>query len=131
PTIDELNQWAKSFEYLLSHKYGRVAFRIFLKSEFCEENMEFWLACEKFTKIKSQSQLRTRARSIYKEFIKSKSPKEVNLDSHTKETIAQSLQWPAVSCFAKAQKIIYLLMENSSYPRFIESDLYKELCARA
>ncbi|MFT7796591.1 regulator of G-protein signaling 2-like [Arapaima gigas] len=131
PTLDEVNQWAKSFDCLLSHKYGQAAFSIFLKSEFCEENLQFWLACQEYKKTKSLSQLRTRARSIYEEFVKSESPKEVNLDFHTKEAIAQSLQWPALSCFYKAQQIIYSLMENSSYPRFIESELYKELCARA
>lgn len=58
---------------------GKAAFQIFLKSEFCEENIEFWLTCEEFRKIKSPAKLSLRAKSIYEEFIKNESPKEVNI----------------------------------------------------
>ncbi|XP_036377054.1 regulator of G-protein signaling 2-like [Megalops cyprinoides] len=130
-TVDEVNEWAQSLEKLLTHKYGKAAFQIFLKSEFCEENMEFWLACEDFRKIKSPSKLTSRANSIYEEFIKSKAPKEINLDFYTKDGIIQNLQMPTPSCFVTAQKKIYNLMENSSYPRFIDSEIYKDLHAVA
>ncbi|KAJ8390447.1 hypothetical protein AAFF_G00103820 [Aldrovandia affinis] len=131
PTAEEVKQWALSFERLLSHKYGQAAFQIFLKSEFCEENLEFWLACEEFRKITSPEKIASRAKRIYEEFVKSESPKEVNLDYHTKDTVTQNLRRPTPTCFAGAQKKIYNLMENSSYLRFIQSELYKELCALA
>ncbi|KAK1805990.1 hypothetical protein P4O66_013035, partial [Electrophorus voltai] len=38
--------------------------------EFCEENIEFWLACEEFQQIKSPSKRISRAKAIYKKFIK-------------------------------------------------------------
>ncbi|KAG9338391.1 hypothetical protein JZ751_025795 [Albula glossodonta] len=131
PTIEEVRQWAQSFDRLLSHKYGQTAFRFFLKSEFCEENLEFWLACEEFRKIRSPEKLASRARKIHEKFIKTSSPKEVNLDYHTKDSITQNLRYPSQTCFIGAQKKIYAIMENSCYPRFIESALYKELCAMA
>ncbi|KAG7457218.1 hypothetical protein MATL_G00244200 [Megalops atlanticus] len=131
PTADEVEQWALSFEKLLSNHYGLAAFQVFLKSEFCEENIEFWLACEDFRKITSPAKLTTRAEKIYEEFIRSESPKEINLDYQTKDAVARSLQQPTALCFATAQKKIYILMENSSYPRFIQSELYKELCTVA
>ncbi|KAG9351157.1 hypothetical protein JZ751_025047 [Albula glossodonta] len=128
-TADDVTEWAQSFEKLLSHKYGKAAFQVFLKSEFCEENMEFWLACEEFRNIQSPTKLSLRATSIYEEFIKSESPKEVNLDFYTKDAIIQNIQLPTHFCFVAAQKKIYNLMENSSYPRFIDSHIYRELHA--
>ncbi|XP_048844314.1 regulator of G-protein signaling 2 [Brienomyrus brachyistius] len=131
PTVEEVNQWSLSLENLLSHKYGLAAYRIFLKSEFCEENLEFWLACEEFKRVQCPSKLASRARKIYEEFIKAESPKEINVDFHTKDAIARSLNAPPPTCFLKAQRKVFSLMENSSYPRFKESEIYKELCELA
>ncbi|XP_029905532.1 regulator of G-protein signaling 2 [Myripristis murdjan] len=131
PTADDVNQWAQSLDKLLSHKYGKTAFCVFLKSEFCEENIEFWTACEDFRNITSRRELVLRANSIYEEFIKSEAPKEINLDFHTRKAITQSLGEPSATTFLAAQNKVYSLMENNSYPRFIHSDLYKELCAAA
>ncbi|KAM9848308.1 regulator of G-protein signaling 2-like [Aulostomus maculatus] len=131
PTSDDVNQWAQSLDKLLSHKYGKAAFSVFLKSEFCEENIEFWTACEDLRTLTSHKELTSKAISIYEEFIKSEAPKEINLDFHTKNAIIQSLHEPTVESFLAAQRKVYSLMENNSYPRFILSDLYKELCAAA
>ncbi|XP_003453571.1 regulator of G-protein signaling 2 [Oreochromis niloticus] len=131
PNVDDVNQWAQSLDKLLSHKYGKIAFCIFLRSEFCDENIEFWSACEEFKKIKSRKEMASKANRIYEEFIKSEAPKEVNLDFQTKNAIAQSLHKPTATSFLVAQRKIYNLMENNSYPRFISSDLYKELYAAA
>ncbi|KAK9519687.1 hypothetical protein VZT92_022398 [Zoarces viviparus] len=131
PTADDVQQWAQSLDKLLSHKYGKTVFCIFLKSEFCEENIEFWTACEDFRNITSHTELASKANSIYEEFIKSEAPKEINLDFHTKNVIVQTLHEPTVTSFLAAQRKAYSLMENNSYPRFIYSDLYKELCAAA
>ncbi|XP_044217605.1 regulator of G-protein signaling 21-like [Thunnus albacares] len=131
PTADDVNQWAQSLDKLLTHKYGKAAFCIFLKSEFCEENIEFWTACEDFRTLTSHKELVSKANSIYEEFIKSEAPQEINLDFHTRNTIVQSLNEPSVNSFLAAQRKVYSLMENNSYPRFITSDLYKELCTAA
>ncbi|KAM4628903.1 regulator of G-protein signaling 2 [Polymixia lowei] len=131
PTVDDVNQWAQSLDKLLCHKYGKAAFCIFLKSEFCEENIEFWTACEDFRTIISQTERTLKANSIYEEFIQNEAPKEINLDFHTKNAIVQSLSEPSVSSFLAAQRKVYSLMENNSYPRFIHSDLYRELCVAA
>lgn len=56
---------------------GLAAFRTFLKSEFSDENIEFWMACEEYKKIKNSSKLLSKANKIYKEFIDSQAPREV------------------------------------------------------
>ncbi|KAL6108362.1 rgs2 [Pungitius sinensis] len=131
PTVDDVQQWAQSLDKLLCHEYGKTVFSIFLKSEFCEENIEFWTACEDFRNITSHKALASKAGSIYEEFVRSEAPKEINLDFHTKNTIVQNLHEPTVTIFLAAQGKVYSLMENDSYPRFIYSDLYKEMCAAA
>lgn len=62
-------------------KGGQSAFRDFLKSEFCEENLDFWLACEDFKSYDSQEELTRKAASIYEEFIEADSPKQVKRNS--------------------------------------------------
>lgn len=52
---------------------------------------------------------------------------QVNLDFDTRESISQNLQQPTPLCFAAAQRKIYGLMENSSFPRFVQSEQYKVL----
>ncbi|KAI4829494.1 hypothetical protein KUCAC02_023534 [Chaenocephalus aceratus] len=131
PTADDVQQWAQSLDRLLSHKYGKAAFYIFLKSEYCEENIEFWTACEEFRILTSKKEMASKANSIYEDFIQNEAPKEINLDFHTKNYIAESLHEPTTACFLSAQRKVYSLMENNSYPRFIYSDLYKELSAAA
>ncbi|KAM4728614.1 regulator of G-protein signaling 21-like [Anableps anableps] len=114
-----------SLETVLSKKSGRRVFWEFLRLEFCEENLEFWLACKEYQSFYSLEEQKRIAASIYEEFIRDGSPKQVNLDSCTREAIRKSLEQPGPSCFAVAEKKIYILMENCSFPRFIETESYK------
>nr|KAF6291507.1 regulator of G protein signaling 16 [Myotis myotis] len=59
--------WRESFDLLLSSKNGVAAFHAFLKTEFSQENLEFWLACEEFKKIRSATKLASRAHRIFEE----------------------------------------------------------------
>lgn len=52
---------------------GLQAFRGFLRSEFSEENLKFWLACEDYRASPSK----TKASSIYSQFINTDAPQEV------------------------------------------------------
>ena len=56
---------------------------------------------------------------------------QINLDFYTRDTIAQNLQLPAAVCFVEAQRKVYSLMENDVYPRFLQSDCYRDLCVAA
>uniref|UniRef100_A0A9J7ZK05 Regulator of G-protein signaling 3a n=1 Tax=Cyprinus carpio carpio TaxID=630221 RepID=A0A9J7ZK05_CYPCA len=127
PTPEEAMKWGESLDKLLMHKYGLAAFRAFLRTEFSEENLDFWLACEDYKKIKSQSKMASKAKKIFAEFIAIQSCKEVNLDSYTREHTKENLQNIDRSCFDLAQRRIYGLMEKDSYPRFLRSELYMDL----
>ncbi|MBN3307238.1 regulator of G-protein signaling 3 [Amia ocellicauda] len=127
PSPEEVRKWGKSMDNLLSHRYGLAAFRAFLRSEFSEENLEFWLACEEYSKSKSNYSLQRKARKICEQYIEPGAPREVNLDSKTRELTGRLSQAPSHSCFTQAQCRVYGLMERDSYPRFLRSDLYLSL----
>ncbi len=78
------------FNSSLSSLDGKAAFYIFLKSEFCEENIEFWTACEDFRNHKSHKELVSKASSIYEEFIKNEAPKEVTANRCHQSIYCQS-----------------------------------------
>ncbi|XP_078417886.1 regulator of G-protein signaling 8 isoform X1 [Cetorhinus maximus] len=126
-STEEVVQWTESFSALLANKCGLAAFRAFLRSEYSEENIEFWLACEDYKKTKSPTKLTSKAKKIYAEFIDVQAPKEVNLDFQTRELTRKSLLEPAHTCFNDAQKRIYSLMERDSYPRFLRSKIYLDV----
>ncbi|XP_067893828.1 regulator of G-protein signaling 21-like [Heterodontus francisci] len=127
PSRKEVMKWAESLENLLAHRYGLIAFKTFLKSEYNDENIEFWLACEDYKKIKSPTKQASKAKKIFSDFIETMSPKEINLDYYTKDTITKNLQHPTYSCFEAAQKKIYGLMENNCYIRFLQSNIYQNI----
>jgi len=52
-------------------------FREFLRSEYSEENMLFWLACEELKKEENPEVVEEKARLIYEDYISILSPKEV------------------------------------------------------
>ncbi|XP_015279344.1 PREDICTED: regulator of G-protein signaling 8 isoform X1 [Gekko japonicus] len=129
-STEETTRWADSFDVLLSHKYGVAAFRAFLKTEFSEENLEFWLACEEFKKTRSTAKLASKAQRIFEEFVDVQAPREVNIDFQTREVTRRNIQEPSPSCFDQAQGKIHSLMEKDSYPRFLRSKIYTDLLSQ-
>lgn len=63
-------------------KGGQKAFREFLKSEFCEENLDFLLACQNFQTLQRPEERKKKAAKIYEEFIRDDSPKQVRLNDY-------------------------------------------------
>lgn len=124
---EDILKWRTSFQNLLAHKDGLCAFRAFLVSEYSEENIAFYLACEDYRTTKSSSKLCTKAKKIYEEFIGCDAPREVNLDHETRTITKKNLDRPTSTCFELAQSKIYNLMEKDCYPRFLKSSLYLDL----
>jgi regulator of G-protein signaling len=121
---------------------GAELFLAFLQSEFSEENLQFWLSCEEFKKLRGPA-LEHKARQIYSKYVKAGAPHEViysapvkpvipswcidvvssqvNIDSETRNTVKANLTSPTPDMFDFSQHIIYTLMERDSYRRFLRS----------
>ncbi|XP_034027686.1 regulator of G-protein signaling 19 isoform X2 [Thalassophryne amazonica] len=127
PSVEEIQLWSQSFEKLMRNPAGRNVFREFLRTEYSEENMMFWLACEDLKREISKSSIEEKARSIYEDYISILSPKEVSLDARVREVINRKMQDPTPHTFEDAQLQIYTLMHRDPYPRFISSNIYKAL----
>uniref|UniRef100_A0A673I829 Regulator of G-protein signaling 20 n=1 Tax=Sinocyclocheilus rhinocerous TaxID=307959 RepID=A0A673I829_9TELE len=127
PTIEEIKQWAQSFDKLMKNPAGRNKFREFLRTEYSEENMLFWLACEDLKKEINKSAIEEKTRLIYEDYISILSSKEVSLDSRVREVINRRMQDPTPHIFEDAQLQIYTLMHRDSYPRFLNSSVYRSL----
>uniref|UniRef100_A0A803J258 RGS domain-containing protein n=1 Tax=Xenopus tropicalis TaxID=8364 RepID=A0A803J258_XENTR len=123
----EIRSWAGSFEKLMKSPAGRNVFREFLRTEYSEENMLFWLACEELKKEYCRPSVEEKARGIYEDYISILSPKEVSLDSRVREMINRRMQDPSPHTFDDAQLQIYTLMHRDSFPRFLNSGIYKSL----
>uniref|UniRef100_H3C9V7 Uncharacterized protein n=1 Tax=Tetraodon nigroviridis TaxID=99883 RepID=H3C9V7_TETNG len=128
PSLKEVLRWAESLEALLTNQYGVTVFRHFLRSEFSEENLDFWLAVERFKQTRSICKMAARAKKIYNEFVSTSAARQVNMDSSVRETTLQSLRLGvSPASFQLAQDRIFTLMETDSYPRFLKSRLYIQL----
>ncbi|KAI5089778.1 regulator of G-protein signaling 5-like [Silurus meridionalis] len=115
----------RDLEALLHSKASLQAFRWFLRSEFSEENLAFWLACEEY-KSMPETKLSSKAQLIYTLFINADAPQEVNLDGETREALMDRMDAPAADTFAEAQQRIFTLMAKDSFPRFLHSTYYKQ-----
>ncbi|XP_064287528.1 regulator of G-protein signaling 10 isoform X1 [Passer domesticus] len=117
------SKWATSLENLLEDPEGVKRFREFLKKEFSEENVLFWLACEEFKKTQGKKQMQEKAKEIYMTFLSSKASSQVNVEGQSRlsETI---LETPHPLMFQKLQDQIFNLMKYDSYSRFLKSDIF-------
>lgn len=127
PPISDIKSWADSFDNLMQSRGGRKVFRDFLRLEYSEENILFWLAVEDLKRETNPICVEEKARIIYEDYISILSPKEVSLDSKVREVVNRNMVDPTSTTFDEAQLQIYTLMHRDSYPRFINSSLYKKL----
>lgn len=80
PTADEVLSWSQNFDKMMKTPAGRNLFREFLRTEYSEENLLFWLACEDLKKEQNKKVVEEKARMIYEDYISILSPKEVRLE---------------------------------------------------
>ncbi|XP_055007794.1 regulator of G-protein signaling 21 isoform X2 [Boleophthalmus pectinirostris] len=128
--LEDVESWSESVDKVLGCKAGQIAFQQFLKSEYSEENILFWLACEDYKKIKSAPEMISSANRIYSEFVQTEAPRQINIDWGTRESIGKNISQPTLNSFDTAQKLVYSLMARDCYPRFLKSDIYQGLLRR-
>ena len=61
---------------------GVKIFHDFLKSQYSEENLLFWLAVEKLKKESDQAAVKELAQSIYRDYLSAESPKEASIKKY-------------------------------------------------
>ncbi|XP_076822557.1 uncharacterized protein LOC143468953 [Clavelina lepadiformis] len=113
----------------LENKKFRTAFNDFLGSEYSSENLRFWTSCEKFRKMKSAEQRLREGRWIYSQYISPNAPHQINIDYITRRQVTlmfTSDEKIPSDIFDNAQRYVFAIMENDSFPRFINSNYYKE-----
>lgn len=118
--------WSNSFEKLLSDTAGIHTFSEFLRKEFSAENIYFWTACERYTRLGVHAERAREAVAIFTKHLATGGPEPVNVDSQARNISPERLQGADPVLFAAAQKQIFNLMKFDSYARFIRSDLYKQ-----
>ena len=123
-------RWAVSLEAVLSDSLGKMAFSYFLKLEFSEENLQFWVDCDKYHSCPLQDRAKLADRIIRK-YIGQDAEMTVNLPSHLEASAMESRERFATERippnFATQQRHIHDLMKFDSYPRFIRSEHYRKL----
>ncbi|KAM3597041.1 uncharacterized protein V6R79_025236 [Siganus canaliculatus] len=124
---EELEKWAVSLNTVLGSQIGVSVFGAFLRSEFSEENLQFYLACEQYRHSSNNFSLQRRAKAICATYIQPGAPREVNLDSKTRDLTMELLQAPSHTSLFHAQKRIYSLLDTDCYPRFLQSSVYLSL----
>ncbi|XP_057680076.1 regulator of G-protein signaling 8-like [Corythoichthys intestinalis] len=128
PSAREVLMWAESLEALLSNQYGLAVFRHFLRSEYNEDNLDFWLAVEKFKATCSRSEMADRATKIYEEFVSRGASRQVDVGWNVLDATDGGVRLGVEpTSFQMAQNQIFRRMEADSYPRFLKSQLYARL----
>ncbi|XP_071342439.1 regulator of G-protein signaling 21-like isoform X2 [Trachinotus anak] len=122
--------WGESLDQLLECE-SQLVFEDFLRTEYSEENLLFWQACEGYKKITCETERMAAAKRIYAEFVQVDALRQINIDCVTRGEISENISQPGPNCFDRAQRLIYGLMENDCYPRFLKSEIYQALLEQA
>ncbi|XP_063818772.1 regulator of G-protein signaling 10 [Pseudophryne corroboree] len=119
-------KWATSLDNLLADPEGVAEFTDFLKREFSEENLLFWLACEDFKKTEDLEKMKKKAKDIYTRFLSSKASSPVNVEGQSRIGEQMLKQFHPLM-FEKLQEQIFNLMKYDSYGRFLKSEKFQKL----
>lgn len=124
--VGRVGGWAAGFNQLLEDPAGLYTFTEFLKKEFSQENMMFWIACEQYKKLGDKEKMKQMAKDIFKKHMCVGALEPVNVDSEARQVTADGLEQPTSNLFVAAQKQIFNLMKFDCYQRFLKSQLFKE-----
>jgi hypothetical protein len=104
-----------------------IGFKAFLDKQFCTENLFFWMEVEVYHKIRDPKPMVHRANEIWHKYFSSESTYELNLPSQFVEDIAKELekQQPNPQLFEKAQKVVYTMMEQDAWFRYVQTPEYR------
>ncbi|GAB1599332.1 regulator of G-protein signaling 1-like [Argonauta hians] len=121
--------WGQSFEFLIRSEDGVGIFKKYLKGQFCDENLDFWLAVENYRNNLDDCELEKQSGIIVKTYVSKRATRAVNLKAPNREKTVKAVEAdPHRNVFDDAQKEIYDFMQRDPYVRFLKSDEYKNAC---
>ena len=129
-TGEQLDVWSVKLENLIRDTDGRELFLQFLEEEYSEENLLFWTEVESLRNLVADpDEYMRKTRCIYSNYVKINSNDEINIAGHTRRKIDESIKDLIFSenIFDEAQEEVYKMMNIQSYPRFLVSDIFKQL----
>lgn len=106
-------------QFTLHNEIALRKFHAFLQLEYSDENINFWLACERFRHHVYMSQIAADAEIILKTFILPTADQEVNVTATARDAILESAGTPHIGMFAQAQQEVFRLMSDDSHVRFM------------
>lgn len=113
------------FKTFLSNKDNVSVFRDFLKTQFCHENIDFYLACEKFRNLNidrvGNEFVKFMANQIYNDFLAKSANQPINVNYDCLQNIISKIKKPDTDLFNDAQTEIFNLMRTDCYPRFCKT----------
>ncbi|RKO91521.1 hypothetical protein BDK51DRAFT_28472 [Blyttiomyces helicus] len=133
PTPAVIRVWTSSFFDMLQDPMGISFFYEFLKKEFSQENLEFYLKCVSLDTISTRSDFTKQAQAIYTDFIPTGSPRELNIVSSLRastvahfEKLATAPKSLPYSCFDEVVRATLTLLAKDSYVRFCNSEFLSD-----
>lgn len=97
---------------------GREVFREFLRSEYSEDNLLFWLACEDLKKETNAALIDEKARIIYEDYVSILSPKEVPSHQQLAESVKFRIVSPSLPSNVQAKSLIAATCCQDSFVLF-------------
>ncbi|EDQ86114.1 uncharacterized protein MONBRDRAFT_28602 [Monosiga brevicollis MX1] len=125
------DRWAKHFNLLLLDDEGFTLFLDFMKTIHCEENGRFFRDVEAMRKL-PESQAQADIERIYNQYFVAGSRQSLNVEPGNLASVQAGMkQTPKpTSTFSAAQKEVYWLMRRDTYPRFLDSKLFKKAASK-
>lgn len=128
------------FKTFLANKENIRIFREFLKTQYCQENIDFYLACEKYRSLDPEKVgndlVKFMATQIFNDYLGENARQPVNINHDCLQTIIEQMREPHPNLLSDAQMEIFNLMRTDCYPRFCKTWLLdretatKILCER-
>ncbi|CAF0742415.1 unnamed protein product [Rotaria sordida] len=130
PTQLRVRRWSFNCKELLSDPTGVREFMKFCKADFSTESLNFYLHVQEIRNC-PLSQIKQKAEVVYREHLAPNALQEVNINDTIRTKIIKQLENPSREIFFEAEKHIIELMKKNSYPRFMQSENYRNLLQNA
>ena len=111
---------------VLHNKESLRFFKNFCIQEFSIENVLFWLEVEAFRETKCEKQRVLFSQHILSTYVKGSAPLALNLDSDLSKTVSHYTPSSDKTLFDELQSFIFMLIKQSSYTSFENSDLFEK-----